>query len=266
MNGTPTYNLCTENFELLWHNVHCRHIVLDGSGDRGYTGFLREYTQTSEDCQRITLLEGLPFPRDLATLASAADLSVIRSASLFRQEKLEVDLVQSSNAAIRSSVSISSPTSATNQNDPPLMATVVKGLLVHPQAAGSSSSNTKLSRKLFFNAKGHRLEGQMPKYDKGVRNNLYNLFPKLCFDHHLNQSCQFEQCSFSHGKTLSPTELETLKSMGRMTPCSTSKCQDPNCYKSHRCPFDGRCCGDCRFPPDMHKVDMRIQHEETVTI
>lgn len=72
----------TGNFELFWNNRLCKYLVLGGgSKDRNYGDFLRPYTTTEEDIERIIMLDRISFPRDMATLAWK--MTTIRSPSLF---------------------------------------------------------------------------------------------------------------------------------------------------------------------------------------
>ncbi|KAK5711479.1 hypothetical protein LTR17_018415 [Elasticomyces elasticus] len=57
-----------ENFRLFLYDYHCRQILFGCSHDNGYARLLEQFVQDPEAVQRITLLEGIPFEKELAVL------------------------------------------------------------------------------------------------------------------------------------------------------------------------------------------------------
>src|SRR4051794_16993795 len=55
-------------FKLHIGDVHCRHVIFGGPADRGYARLLVGYTGDEGLRDRITLLEGPPFARELIPL------------------------------------------------------------------------------------------------------------------------------------------------------------------------------------------------------
>ncbi|KXL49717.1 hypothetical protein M433DRAFT_114820 [Acidomyces richmondensis BFW] len=245
-----------KNFELFWHNRHCKALVLGISGDRSYTGFLREYTQCEEDCQRIILLRGLPFTRDMELIAGR--LCTISDHSLFRD------------------TDFSGPTSSTDtppcRRDSPIASYAVA--LAAAQKPGALLSNNvtvntngiindvsarspKELQMIKFNKDGQRIDEPV-KYDKQLRQRFLTMEKKLCLDNYLAH-CNRPVCHFSHEEVLTTAGRNTLLWMARMTPCQYTDCNYASCYLGHRCPWDGHCDKpDCRFGKDMHNVDMRV--------
>ncbi|MCJ1479388.1 hypothetical protein MMC13_008073 [Lambiella insularis] len=77
----------SELFKLYLYNCHCRHIVFGCSHDNGYARLLEDVAGQTLSRQ-ITLLEGVPFERELATLKSRYPTT--RFESLFRTTKINL--------------------------------------------------------------------------------------------------------------------------------------------------------------------------------
>lgn len=73
------------SFNLGLNSLQCRHIILGCSHDNGYARMLEEVH--SDDYEKITLLEGVPFTRELSALAHKFGSTQCRS--LFRDTKIE---------------------------------------------------------------------------------------------------------------------------------------------------------------------------------
>jgi len=58
----------TETLKLFLTDYHCRQIVFGCSHDNGFARLLEQYTESGEALQRITLMEGVPFEKELAVL------------------------------------------------------------------------------------------------------------------------------------------------------------------------------------------------------
>ncbi|KAH0346042.1 HIT-like protein, partial [Aureobasidium melanogenum] len=117
------------------------------------------------------------------------------------------------------------------------------------------------------NRKGQRIDPPTPEFKKDEVNRLKKL--KLCNAHHLRHNCPYPdgKCEHDHLYKCNAKELETLKLVARMSACiHGSDCSDAGCIYGHRCPFPesresgskGKPCingENCRFPPEMHKMD-----------
>ncbi|KAF2722286.1 hypothetical protein K431DRAFT_283985 [Polychaeton citri CBS 116435] len=254
-----------KNFELFWDNVHCKSIVLGGSGDKGYTRFLREYTQTEEDRQRITLLEARPHARNMSDIA--AGLLQIQAPELFRQNDFRDDPRRISSSGSNTSQSppassssyagvVSTVAGADQQVDTPskeqVSTTAKEGF-----TATNATSPTAVT--LSFDRHGQRIDLPL-KYDKALRDQFMKRNPRFCFDYHLSQ-CTRASCVFAHGqKMVSTTALDTLRSMARSLQCFDPDCRRPDCYYGHRRPhgghsFKGKACG---FRTEMQGVNTTI--------
>ncbi|KAL9128435.1 MAG: hypothetical protein Q9217_002897, partial [Psora testacea] len=77
----------TEIFKLHLYDCHCRHIFFGCSHDNGYARLLEDVAETSI-LNSITLLEGVPFERELDQLKSKYQTT--RFEGLFRTEKISI--------------------------------------------------------------------------------------------------------------------------------------------------------------------------------
>lgn len=88
-----------ETFKLFLYDYHCRQILFGCSHDNGYARLLEQFTDCREAMSRVTLLEGVPFEKELAVLPFRTK----KFTGIFRDTKLvtgPVDLL-TGNAPIR---------------------------------------------------------------------------------------------------------------------------------------------------------------------
>ncbi|KAK4962288.1 hypothetical protein LTR28_004575 [Elasticomyces elasticus] len=119
------------------------------------------------------------------------------------------------------------------------------------------------------NRKGQRIDPALPPYNKTDCQRIRNL--RLCNVHHLRGDCPHDgsKCPHIHDRKMSKTDLDTLRLIAYMLPCvSGGACEDAKCIYGHRCPFPvptqgsmrgSGCCflgAGCRFPADLHDIDM----------
>jgi len=238
------------NFQLHWQMPQCRSIVLGGSGDRGYGGFLREYTQSQEDRSRIVLLQGQPFTRELAEVAKR--VSVITAPELVRQTPLLPEGVATATSpAIRKDSPPYSYARAHYTANGSFSSTAT------PTVPNPAPTDASPMRGFSLNSKGQRIDTPVTP-DKQVLDKFYKMEIKPCNDYHLNGDCWRSRCGYQHEPKLSSTELETLLYKTRGLPCMYTNCDDASCYYGHRCPYDGHCNRTCKFPDDMHNVDTNV--------
>jgi hypothetical protein len=72
-----------EMFKLYIYNYHCRQIIFGCSHDNGYARLLEQYSDDQEAIPRVSMLEGVPFEKELAVLP----FQKCRLSGLFRDGK-----------------------------------------------------------------------------------------------------------------------------------------------------------------------------------
>ncbi|KAL9027410.1 MAG: hypothetical protein Q9196_004054, partial [Gyalolechia fulgens] len=77
----------TELFKLHLSDYHCHHIFFGCSHDNGYARLLEQYTEPTLT-KRITLLEGVPFERELNSMRS--QYTTVKFEDLFRTSKINL--------------------------------------------------------------------------------------------------------------------------------------------------------------------------------
>ncbi|MCJ1357228.1 MAG: hypothetical protein MMC33_007224 [Icmadophila ericetorum] len=89
--GEPVRNAQLKNlvelFKLHLYNCHCRHILFGCSHDNGYARLLEDLIE-QQTLSQITLLEGVPFERELATLVTKYQTT--KFPNLFRTSKIDL--------------------------------------------------------------------------------------------------------------------------------------------------------------------------------
>jgi hypothetical protein len=120
------------------------------------------------------------------------------------------------------------------------------------------------------NRAGQRVDPQTREYDKTEVDRVKKI--KMCNVHFLRRECQYgNNCTHLHNYEPTTSELNTLRLVARMAPCSHgSGCDDVKCIYGHRCPAPAsksswhkgsKSCifGDaCKFPADLHDLDCNI--------
>lgn len=253
-----------ELFKLHLSDYHCHHIFIGCSHDNGYARLLEQYTEPTLT-NRITLLEGVPFEKELKSLQS--QYASVKFNHLFRAAKINIyNLSQypapppgldqsvrasSDNAGVPLSQSgYQSPyqpiTSATNPSPPPSnpstmnpraatwasTATAAAQIVSPPPTPTPAVSYPATGADIPRNRYGQRIDPPTV-YDKDVVNKVRSL--KLCNVHFLRRDCQYEPCTHSHSYKITKNEFAALKTLARMVPCyHGSECDDPKCIYGHR--------------------------------
>lgn len=75
-----------ENFKLHVNDFHCRQIFFGGSHDNGFARLLEQYADDKHALRRVTLLEGVPFEKELAVLP----FDTVKFPGIFRDTKINV--------------------------------------------------------------------------------------------------------------------------------------------------------------------------------
>lgn len=226
---------------------------------------------------RLTLLEGTPFEKELATLP----FQTKKFPGIFRESKIvlpgQLDLLSDYRPRIDSRGTLnagsdvftprtgtpgsvySPPARTANLNGPSGLA--MRTLHVRDDSA-SSSENTwaSLAMKnahrplvdlkrttseqkdiIKRNKHGERLDIDL-EYDRDEVQRVKKF--KACNQHYIGKGCchynadKADKCPHGHHYKLTTAELKTLRVVARETPCKKGhSCEDPECIYGHRCPF-----------------------------
>ncbi|KEF57979.1 uncharacterized protein A1O9_05902 [Exophiala aquamarina CBS 119918] len=241
------------NFELFCRNRHCQHILFAGSADSGYAGFLGPYSSPNGVNEKITLIEGPPFPFDLKRVARGFQHTTFPT--VFRSSKIHV------------SPSTPSATMRTKRAGPELTSNRERPTLVVAGTGSNTPSTPRQSATPFLslvapaplvyqNKFGQRIDPPL-NIDKDYLQFLYQHL-KLCNNFYLKGYCPYgSNCEFDHSKALTSVELDTFRYKARTSSCRTSFCQDPTCCLGHTCPRGENCTiSMCKFAPEMHNPDV----------
>jgi hypothetical protein len=227
--------------------VHCRRVFFGASADNGYARLLGPYAQDSVHKQRICLIEGPPFERELADLApkfETATFDVFRKSQQLPNTNRRVSSASSSNYA---SAARKTPSPSTH------------GAVLSTPTSSQERSPVKILR----NCKGERLDSKL-SYDQRILNSLR--VRKLCNSYALLGKCPFElssgSCIHDHSQDLSEREKNALRAIARFSPCPAgSGCNDGQCLLGHVC-TKSKCTGlGCRFPEELHNINSVVFSE-----
>ncbi|EEH35608.2 C-x8-C-x5-C-x3-H type zinc finger protein [Paracoccidioides lutzii Pb01] len=279
----------SEVFKLHLYNCHCHQIFLGCSHDNGYARLLEDTLADRELIGRISLIEGIPFERELALIK--ASYRVTKFEELFRTSKIitNLHLWNDRNAANNSSNAApsSAPLTALSSNAPvssnlarvpsnstiPLNRATTPSTWAATTAAGAQGPFTDLTTskpsspsppKVERNKYGQRVDRlDFKSIPKDELNRVKKL--KLCNLYYLLGDCPNLSCYHTHDHKLTKNERMVLHAVARMTPCRFgTECDDPGCIYGHRCPqsevgkkdcFWG---SNCRFDTAAHGIDTKI--------
>ncbi|KAF7908491.1 uncharacterized protein EAF01_004246 [Botrytis porri] len=229
-------------------DVQCRAVIFGGSADNGYARILQPYVGNIARSNRIVLLEGPPFAKELATMKEK--FLVARFPGVFRNTKLSVRRV---------SLPTTPPRSSTP--DTPSYAARVLGNVGSDAVSIEESSDSSVAvpvrskYAVLRNSKGQRLDAIIspPSSLITVMRNT-----KHCNMFHILGECPYEKCNFLHGKRLDKKGIDARRFISRFKPCpSKLNCGDEKCLLGHQCPDKGcaRIGKGCKFNKEMHNVD-----------
>ncbi|KAL4912275.1 hypothetical protein BDW62DRAFT_26094 [Aspergillus aurantiobrunneus] len=266
-----------ETFKLHLYNCHCHQIFLGCSDESPYTQTLDETLADMELSGRVSLIEGVPFGKNLESLKTQHRIT--RFPDIFRDTKINTVwtpwkaavatkprslLTPSPNLHVAAPLSRTSSNITTASNSVPVLSTPASSHssddfeLVRSKPA---SSRPKVVERNKYGQRVDRLDIQsIPREEV---NRIKKL--KLCNYYYLQGECPNENCHHDHSRKLTKTELLTLTAVARMTPCRYGlECDDPECMYGHRCPQSetGRkdCYwgSSCRFSTAAHGIDTNI--------
>lgn len=222
--------------------------MFGGSTDNGYARLLQPYVSDNLKSNRVILIEGPPFAKELAGLTNR--FRVARFSSVFKNTKL---------ASQRVFTPTTTPPLTPTLNIPSYSATISTS--IGAAAIGtdvthhsSMTSPTAISRVL-HNSKGQRIDSiihPLPTLVHALR------FKKQFNAFHILGECPFNKCSFEHTPRLDKQAIEARQWIARQTPCHLGfQCRDEKCLRGHQCPHEscGRIDKGCNFTSKMHNVD-----------
>ena len=252
--------------------------MLGASADNSYTGFLRRFTKADGKNDCLILLESVPFPSAFKALSDRFKTTTLDE--IFTKDKTDLHFTKNGRSPSQSQRRPSSAQAITRPKVPQPNTKALRNRSNGPTRANLSSEENRdqcvkadlslpgVPAAIFFNKNGTRLDPCIPY----ARENLKVMKEKKLCNKHFLLTCQSRQgsCRHSHkgNVKLSADELELLKVVARMSPCSTTACVDPYCISGHRCPYDarGRDRNACQFPPEMHGIDSTIDLSKTIRV
>ena len=240
-----------EIFKLHLYDCHCRHILFGCSHDNGYARLLEDVADR-QNLDRVTLLEGVPFERELAMLKAKYDTKCFQG--LFRTAKVTVQpqlyAQQQQQPQINSMappppryqspyqpiVALSSPAQNSSIMNPmaaswATAATPAPAHLASPPPTPQPTPPT--SKVIPRNRYGQRVDPVI-NYDKMEIQRVKKI--KMCNVHYLRKDCPYgNNCTHDHSYAPNKNELQTLRYVARMTPCKFgTECDDIMCMYGHR--------------------------------
>jgi hypothetical protein len=231
-------------------DVQCQAVLFGGSADDSHARLLGPHARDSSKNNRIILIEGPPFAKELAALKDR--FLVTRFPEVFRNTKLQSRAV--SLAITPPPTPIPSVLSYAARTAIPVDAASVRS----SDAVPSSTTAAVLARRgypVLQNSRGERIDAIInppPSLVYAQRDK------KLCNPFHILGECSYINCTYDHGKRLDERAIEARRLLARQKRCLAGlQCRDEKCLAGHQCP-DRACArigSGCRFPREMHGVD-----------
>ncbi|KAL5397298.1 hypothetical protein PMIN02_002392 [Paraphaeosphaeria minitans] len=256
-----------ETLKLFLDDFHCRQIFFGCSHDNGFARPLEEYLGDDTKISKVTLLEGVPFEKELLGLPYKTK----KFDGLFRETKINVlgtPIGVVSPAVKKYNVLNGLPTRLppppTGFDSPPsrpmssaVLHTPSTLILDEPAPVNKAKNWAALAAAppppvstqpvttykpinreevIARNRTGQRVDPPCRDYDKTEVDRIKKI--KLCNVHFLRNECPFgENCTHLHNYEPTEAETATLRLVARMAPCQNgSGCQDIKCIYGHRCP------------------------------
>lgn len=239
--------------------------MFGGSADNSYAGFLSPFSLPNSINDRITLVEGPPFPYDLRKVAQGFRHTAFRG--IFRTTKIQaipngVQFVGSKRPAtevLTSHRERQAPQATSTVATPPKQQSIQQ-----PQRA--QPTVFKPPPYIYQNQYGQRLDVPLD-YDKDYLKELYTKNTRLCNNYYLKGHCPFgDKCEWDHSQHLTQRQLDTFRHKARSSSCRNPFCQDPACCLGHMCPRGASCdISVCKFLPEMHNIDCREVYQVNPT-
>jgi hypothetical protein len=282
-----------ETFKMYINDVHCLQIFFGCSHDNGYAQLLGEYMYDIQARGKITLLEGVPFEKDLVALLDKSPFQSTQFGSLFRDKKIVLgqnapsSWVPLNETALRA---INNNNGAGNQTPSESISSRSPSVAINSWAAKLANASpppetppsarvkpaspaVKGPAGIPRNRKGQRVDADIPKYEKAEVDRIKKI--KMCNVHFLRKECPYgDKCTHRHDYKPNKYEIEWLKVVARMAACRFgSACDDPKCIYGHRCQAPermdrnkiindgGKTCifaAECVFPKELHNMDCNV--------
>lgn len=271
-----------ETFQVFLYNCHCHQIFLGCASNSEYARFLEETLKEGDLTGRISLVEGIPFEKELDSVKGS--YRIARFPEVFRFSKMAAPAYVAPWKTTLPARSLLTPSPSQQlQNVPSLSRTSTNTSASGAGAPSSVPTFNKNSGSPDFQTVRSKTNGTTPsktvernKYGQRVDRLDFKSIPrddlnklkklKLCNYYFLLGECPNEEnCYHDHDRKLTRQELHILSAIARMTPCRFGlECDDPDCIYGHRCPQSEpgkKTCfrGDtCRFEPVAHGIDTNI--------
>ena len=271
MFGSTTKLTAPESFKLFIDDYHCRQIFFGCSHDNGFARLLETYMNDPAYLSKVTLLEGVPFEKELVDLPYETKKFPL----LFRDTKISVVAPVGSppvkNVHPFTGLPTRFPSSRTSSAqgsyvlDSPMIAKLVPNMPRTPSSSTLASDGTPAIKPITSwaskaaapvpavpasplyqpvdreeviarNRAGQRVDPRCRDYDKAEVDRVKKI--KMCNVHFLRNECPYgDNCTHLHNYKPTSAEIATLRLVARMAPCqSGSGCQDIKCLYGHRCP------------------------------
>ncbi|KAJ9613484.1 hypothetical protein H2200_003426 [Cladophialophora chaetospira] len=279
-----------DQFNLNLYDCHCHQVILGCSSHTHYAKLLQETIKDNFLISHITLLEAVPFEKDMVplkdTLKTTTFDNIFRTTKLAAAPAIPKGPLQAVTATLPALARVESngTTGTTSSSSTPAITWATLTAQPTPPASKAPSTtrtSTPTSMKspdglaasvkpattkpIDRNRHGQRID----KVDSSIPNHEIQRIKKLklCNIFYLQGAtyCTSNNCSHSHTYPLSKSERNVLREVARMTPCYYKMdCSDPECIYGHRCPQnkpDENGCWygqECRFYGWGHAIDTRV--------
>ncbi|KAI9740005.1 MAG: hypothetical protein M1835_003166 [Candelina submexicana] len=255
----------SEVFKLHLYDFHCRHILFGCSHDNGYARLLEELSADRQAVDRITLLEGVPFERELLLLQSTFRKTA-KFPALFRSSKITIPQAPPSQSGtlpgvLRANSQQAQPSAHTPSSWASAATFSPASSVLSPPLTPSPANPSTTTATIPRNKHGQRIDPIL-KYDNSEVKRVRAL--KLCNTHFLRGDCPYDPCTHVHAAKPTKNDIMQLRVIARQAVCKYgTECDDPKCIYGHRCGAmrEGTTqCGygidwECRFPQEMHFLD-----------
>ncbi|KAI1611212.1 hypothetical protein EDD36DRAFT_315934 [Exophiala viscosa] len=276
----------SEQFKTNLYDCHCHQVLLGCGSDGQYATLLEETLKDCSVLDHITLLEDVPFEKEVATLKE--NFKTTKFDNVFRTTKLgpvpspPKGPLQAVTATLPALSRVESNTTNGTSSGPSTPGMTWASMTAQPAIAASKATtpgastptsmkspepivSKPVTKAIDRNRHGQRID----KVDSSIPNHEIQRIKKLklCNIYYLQGSsyCTSNNCSHSHTYPLSKGERNILREVARMTPCYYKlDCSDPECIYGHRCPQNDPNKSDCwygdacRFKDFGHGIDVRV--------
>ncbi|RMD44972.1 hypothetical protein DV735_g50, partial [Chaetothyriales sp. CBS 134920] len=282
-----TADKVSQLLKLNLYDCHCHQVIFAPSHSGEYGAVLQEVLADSQVVSHLTLVESVPFEKELEHLQSQFHSARFDSifcktspsalAAIARPKPAAAVLpvltrVESNKTTANSSASSTpAPNWATITAAVPPAPPGLKALASGSAASSASKTGSKVvtkpgkPRTILTNRFGQRIDdtdSTIPNYEIQRVKKL-----KLCNLYYLQgkDMCPSSSCTHRHDYPISNSERRTLREVARMTPCYfRTECENPDCIYGHQCPQNKPNETDCYFKEDCryhgwgHGIDTRV--------